>query len=158
MELFGFWPAFSKMRSRPGEARRIKGACFYYRGTVVEGIGRSNPVSSDMPFQPPWFFPSTNRRQRESIGLIHTARLPLDPSRTVTLIDGEALVLNPGNGGHRGTYRSVSGIHFPVCRLMRELGVVAIPPKTRFANGSLCVSQGNHWVHFRRAPGWNVAG
>ena len=25
-------------------------------------------------------------------------------------------------------------------------------------SGSLRVSQGNHWVHFRRAPGWNVAG
>ncbi len=41
---------------------------------------------------------------------------------------------------------------------MPELGVVAIASKTHFTNGSLGVSQGNHWVHFRRAPGRNVAG
>jgi hypothetical protein len=54
----------------------------------------------------------------------------------------------------------LAGLCCPVTGLptMPELGVVAIASKTHFTNGSLGVSQGNHWVHFRRAPGRNVAG
>ena len=57
-----------------------------------------------------------------------------------------------------GMRRKICFGSLPDSRQCGSRELLRLPPKTHFASGSLGVSQGNHWVHFRRAPGWKVAG